>query len=286
VQGVAAVPPANAAAVTGDAKLRLVRTESRGAVYSVYLNTGRAPFTDEKVRQAFRAAVDVDGLVKGLYFGQYSRAWGILSPTTPLYEPAVENSWKQDEAAANQLLDGAGWTARDADGYRVKDGKRLAVHWPTTQQMESAQQRGALAQGIQAAAKKVGIEVVRDRIQTAQLFEQVAKGDYDLFDMSWARADPDILRGFLGSTSTFPIGQNVARISDPQVDSWVNGASATLDEAARRQAYGQAQKWAVDHAVALPVFVPAYLLGVSAKVHGLAADPAAFPLFYNAWLGA
>ncbi|MFG2041518.1 ABC transporter substrate-binding protein [Dactylosporangium sp. NPDC048998] len=286
VQGIGAVPVPNVATVQANPGLQLLRTDAQGAVYTLYPNTSRAPFDDEKVRQAFQRALDLDTLVKSVYFGQYKRAWSVLSPNTKYYEPATEGRTVYDQAAANRLLDGAGWTARDADGYRVKDGKRLRVVWPYTQQQAAVQQRGTFAQAVQAAEKNVGIEVVRTSVQTAELFGLVAKADYDVFDESWSRADPDLLRIFFHSTSKPLTGQNIAWVNDPQVDDWVSGATTTLDETRRKDAYGHTQLWVQEHAAAFPVYVPAYLLAASKKVHGLRSDPASFPLFYDAWLAA
>ncbi|MGI5175647.1 ABC transporter substrate-binding protein [Dactylosporangium sp. CA-152071] len=284
VQGISAVPVPNVAAVQADTALQLVRTDAQGAVYTLYPNTSRAPFDDEKVRKAFQQALDVDTLVKSVYFGQYKRAWGVLSPNTKYYEPSLEQKTKYDEAAANKLLDEAGWTTRDADGYRTKNGKRLAVVWPYTQQQAAVQQRGTFAQAVQAAQKKIGIEVVRTSVQTAELFGLVAKAQYDIFDESWTRADPDLLRIFFASTSKPLTGQNISWVNDATVDGWVNGASATADDAKRKDAYSRTQLWVQEHAAAFPVYVPAYLLAASTKVHGLRSDPASFPLLYDVWL--
>ncbi|WP_410585908.1 ABC transporter substrate-binding protein [Amycolatopsis sp. lyj-23] len=284
IDAVTAVPPANVKTVEADPALQLVRNPSQGATESLYLNTARAPFDDVKVRTALQQAIDVDAAVRGVYFGQYERSWSILSPSTPGYDPATEHSWGHDPAAANRLLDEAGWTARDAEGYRTKNGQRLSVRWPYTQAQALAQQRGTLAQAIQADARKVGLEIQRPSVQTGQLFALVEKGDYELADTSWTRADPDILRGFLTSDN-FPIhGENYSRVTDQQVDSWLNGAAATLDDGTRRTAYAQAQQWALKQAVVVPLFVPSSLVGAKKKVQGLTADPAGFPQFRDAWL--
>jgi peptide/nickel transport system substrate-binding protein len=284
VQAIGAVPTPSVASVEANSQLRFSSTPSEGAVYAVYLNTERGPFTDERVRTAFQRAIDVGTLVRTVHFGVYERAWSILSPATPGYDPSLAGSWPYDPALANRLLDQAGWSARDADGYRVRDGQRLSVRWPTTPQQDEADQRGVLGQGVQAAERAVGIEVVRDNVPNGTLYGLITDSKYDLFDMSWSRADPDILRGFLDSASMPMTGQNIARVHDATVDAWVEGATATLDEKTRTDAYHRAQRWAVEHATVVPLYVPAYLLAADRSVHGLTADPAGFPLFYDAWV--
>ena len=63
------------------------------------------------------------------------------------------------------------------------------------------------------------------------------------------------------------------------------GATTTLDQNVRADDYAKAQRWAVEQAVVVPLYVPAYLLAVAKKVRGLAADPAGFPVFYDVSVG-
>ncbi|MEW2618899.1 ABC transporter substrate-binding protein [Streptomyces sp. NPDC048106] len=284
VDGISPVPTPDVPAVTADSSLTLVRTEAQGASYGLYLNTARAPFDDRRVRQAFQRSLDVDTLVRSVYGGTFTRAWSILTPTSRNYDAKTRGSWSYDLAAADRLLDQAGWTGRDSAGYRTKDGRRLRVVWPATQAQLDAQQRGVLGQGIQAAAKKAGIEVVRPVLQNGPLYEAAAKGTYDILDQSWGRADPDILRTFLDSKSLPMTGQNMSRVQDPRVDRWVDGAVTTADERERDKDYAQAQRWVIQQATVVPVFVPAYLVATRKNVRGLTADPAGFPRFEHAWI--
>ncbi|KEP72521.1 peptide ABC transporter substrate-binding protein, partial [Microbacterium sp. SUBG005] len=72
-----------------------------GLPYSLFLNEKYGVFADQKVRQAFTRAIDVDTAVQEIFFGQYPRAWSILGATTPGYDASLENSWPFDQAAAN-----------------------------------------------------------------------------------------------------------------------------------------------------------------------------------------
>src|SRR5690606_39966081 len=82
-----------------------------------------------------------------------TRAWSIVGKASPFYDSSLEKSYGGNVAKANELLDAAGWTERDAEGYRVKDGKRLTVR-----EVASApfvrDRRDILAQAIQAQVKQ------------------------------------------------------------------------------------------------------------------------------------
>jgi peptide/nickel transport system substrate-binding protein len=108
VDMIGALPPVDVAAVKANPALQFIRQDAAGGNYLLFLNVTRPALSDVRVRQAILAAVDLDALIKSVYFGQYNRPWGPISPVTPFYEPAVEHSWGFDQAKANSLLDAAG----------------------------------------------------------------------------------------------------------------------------------------------------------------------------------
>ncbi|MET8542003.1 ABC transporter substrate-binding protein [Kitasatospora sp. NPDC004799] len=280
----AAALPVSAVRTVRAAGVEVTRTQNPGVVYSLFLNSTRGALRDERVRRAVQRAVDVDALVKSIYFGEYERAWSPLSPTTPAsYEAGLKDALPHDAAAAGRLLDEAGWSARDGDGYRVKDGKRLTLHWPYIASLVR-DQRDTLAAGIQADLKKAGVELVRDSIDNGTYFKVYASGDYDLWDNSWVRADPAILAGFYLSANTPAAGgQNVSLSSDPELDGWLTAGAATTDPAARKANYTKAERWAVEHGTVLPLYVTANLIGRSEGVRGLVFDANAWPQFAGVW---
>ncbi|MBG9885584.1 peptide ABC transporter substrate-binding protein, partial [Bacillus toyonensis] len=130
--------------------------EEPGLPYSLLLNEKHGVFADQRVREAFSRAVDVEAAVEKIFFGQFPRAWSILGPTTPGYDASLEGTWSFDRKRADALLDEAGWTQRDADGIRTKDGKRLSARWIAWTPVPD--DRAALANAIQSDLKAVGFE--------------------------------------------------------------------------------------------------------------------------------
>ncbi|GAA0988906.1 ABC transporter substrate-binding protein [Acrocarpospora macrocephala] len=282
----AAIPPANAGTIDGNAALTLLNADYPGGNYSIYLNASKAPLNDEKVRKALQRGLDIDTNVKALYFGHFKRAWSPLAPTTPGYNTALENSWPYDPALANQLLDEAGWTARDADGYRVKDGKRLVVDWPLLPAQYVRDQRDILGQAFQADLKKIGVEVKRPQADIGTYLERVYGGKADMADYSWSRFEPDVLwLLFNGASRPQEGGQNATFLNDPDLTKWTDQGRATLDEAVRADVYGRTQQRAVDLALVIPVYTQSQVLGLGKQVRGLTLDANAWPLFYDVWLG-
>lgn len=282
----AAVPPANVKTVEGNADLTVLAADYPGGNYSIYLNTSKEPLNDEKVRKAIQRGIDIDTNINALYFGQFKRAWSPLAPTTPGYNAALENSWKFDQAESNRLLDEAGWTTRDAEGYRTKNGKRLVVDWPLLPAQYVRDSRDVLGQAFQADLKKIGVEIVRPQADIGTYLERVYGGKADMADYSWSRAEPDVLWLLLnGASKPQEGGQNATFLDDPDLTKWTNEGRATLDEAVRKDVYGKVQQRAIDLAVTIPIYTQSQVLGVGKSVKGLTLDANAWPLFYDVWLG-
>ena len=286
VQGASAIPPADVKTLKADSALNVSVNNAPGAVYSLVLNASKAPFDDPLVRQAVQRGIDVGTDVKSVYFGVYQRAWSPVSPTTPDYAAALENSWPYDPAAANKALDQAGWTARDADGYRTKNGKRLTIEWPLMPQQYIREQRDILGQAVQADLKKIGVAVDRPRLDIGTYITKVYGGQEDIADYSWARFEPDVLRLYFNSASA-PAkgGQNATFYKDAQLDSWTETGEATLDPTVRSQVYAQTQQRAISLSLIVPLYVETSVVGASSKVHGLTFDPNTWVEFHDAWLG-
>jgi peptide/nickel transport system substrate-binding protein len=282
------IPPVDVKTVAANSALTLVHNNDPGGTYNIYLNASKAPLNDINVRKAVQDGIDLDVDVKTVYFGQYQRAWSPLSPTTPDYDAALaNNTFPYDPAQANQLLDQAGWTGRDADGYRTKNGQRLVVQWPLLPAAYLRDQRDILGQAIQADLKKIGVQVDRPQPDIGTYITEVYGGQEDFVDDSWARFEPDVLwLLFNGASAPAKGGQNATFTADPQVDQWTDQARTTLDAATRQDLYAKVQEREVkDLALVVPVYIPQTITGVSAKVHGLTYDPNTWTLFYDAWVG-
>ncbi|MER8039950.1 ABC transporter substrate-binding protein [Streptomyces hydrogenans] len=283
VDAAGAVPPQQAGAVKRDPKLTLTSRSVPGAVDAFYLNTKGALFSDVRVRRAFQLSVDLDALVGSVFQGTGTRAWSLLSPTTPdSYDKSLEKSWPHDPAKAAALLDEAGWKGRDADGYRTKDGKVLTVSAPVYGQAS------LFSQAVQGELKKAGIKLdLAASTDAAEVSGRLDSGRYDVVELSWARADGDILSHFLLSTETSAGGgHNFARVADPKVDRLLKDAQAETDRAKRAALYAQVQRWALDQAVVVPAYVEQTTVAANRKVHGLRQSVAAWPEFYGAWVEA
>lgn len=271
------IPP-NLAKDLGDG-VTVDSIEYPGLPYSLYLNEKYGVFADEKVRQAFARGIDIDAAVEEIYFGQFPRAWSILGSTTPGYDAALEGSRPFDPEAANALLDEAGWTERDADGIRMKDGKRLSVRWIAWTPVPD--DRAALGNAIQSDLKGIGFEVVREVLEPGAYNAQYEPKTFDLTDWGFSGVDPDLLRAHLHTDGL----QNASQVSDPEMDALLEKAFASSDQGERDALYTQVQQWNAEYTAIVPLYSPSAITAVGERVDGLQYDLYGRPLFYDVTVG-
>ncbi|MFS8048108.1 ABC transporter substrate-binding protein [Rhizobium sp. BR 314] len=280
LQAIDAVPPANYRSVQGNGKLQVVTRENPGINSAYFLNTSKGPFQDLRVRQAFQAAVNGPAAVKAAYFGTLKPADNILGPSTLYYDRDIPSKWGFDLGKANHLLDEAGWSQRDDDGIRRKDGARLSLHYVYDTGSTSASEV-TLAQAVQYQVKQAGFDLQLDPVDAGGWTAHLNTNDYDLVSFFYVRAEPDILRTVFHSAYIPPGGQNASRTKS--LDEKLNKAVGATD-AERKQLYADVQKEIIEQAYAVPLFVVAYQLGAAKALHGISWATNAKPNFYDAWL--
>ncbi|WP_051024792.1 ABC transporter substrate-binding protein [Nocardia aobensis] len=284
VDVIAGTPPADYQALQQDPAYRIVRGDAPGAPYTFFFNQSKEPFSDIRARQAVSAAIDIDGIVDSIYLGVYPRAYGPLSASTPGYDASVEKRPGYDVAKANRLLDELGYTGRDAQGYRTKDGHRFGLVLPYASNLVR-ESRDLVTQAVQQDLKKVGIELRLTPVDYGTYTTIIAANGYDLVGASWGRSDADVLATLYQSDrSVAKGGANNGKVADPQLDALLQQGRATADPAQRAAAYKQAQQLILDKAYALPIYVFTGVYTAAARVHGFGLDANGWSNFYDTWV--
>ena len=281
-----AQPDSIAAAVGTDAITELDAPRP-GAVNRIELNSGKAPFDDVRVREAFIRAADVNAGIESLFFGTAERSYSLLSSVETLGVSAPEY-FDVDLDQANALLDDAGWTEHDSEGYRVKDGVRLSLEFPvSTNQSIPAEQ--SLFEQIQATVKEAGFEVNLAPMDLSSWYGALAVNEYNLVSAPYTKVGPDVLRILFHSDSIIPAPSgyfaNLSQLSDPAIDALLTEASQVSDPAERAALYEQVQQAVLGGFYVLPLYDQQNHFLVSGAVNGLRALPTvSTPTFYDAWL--
>ena len=152
----------------------------------VTMNGAKGPLADVELRRAVGHAVNrslisesantpvgVDATTQGSY---------IFMPGQKGYQDNVGDAIGYDVAAAEKLLDDAGYGAGD-DGMREKNGKALQLSITVPADTPTNKQR---AVQVQADLKEVGIAVELNEVPTAKYFsDYIIPGDFEMTSFSW-----------------------------------------------------------------------------------------------------
>ncbi|GGC75498.1 ABC transporter substrate-binding protein [Chelatococcus reniformis] len=238
--------------------------------FTLNINYTIPPATDVRVRQALRDGADIGALVKSVYLGTVRPAWSNIGPENPFYDKTLEGTWGNDPAKANKLLDEAGWTGRDAEGFRTKDGQRLTIEvgYPQPYVRDN---RDVLIQGVQAQLrKKLGFDL-KLRITTGgEWAQQLAKGTWTIYPNTYLPADAarelDANIGRNGFISA------VADKADQPLFDLIEKAQRATDIEAKREFTAAAQKRAVEQAFIVPLFAANYQLAAKDTIRGLSFE--------------
>ncbi|QHC69406.1 ABC transporter substrate-binding protein [Rathayibacter sp. VKM Ac-2801] len=279
-------------AATGASDLVELDAPRPGSVNRLELNSGQAPFDDESVREAFVRGVGVNDAIDSLFFGTAERSYSPLSSreATAYSDPSLfEDAGSDSEtAAAEELLEKAGWVDSDGDGVREKDGTPLVLRFPvSTNQSIPAEQ--SLFEQIQASAKTLGFDVRISLLDLSSWYTALASNEYELVSAPYTKVGPDVLRILYSSSGITPAPSgyfaNHAQIADPALDSLLEQASATTDEDARADLYEQAQRIVLEGYWILPLYDQQNHYLHRSAVQGLVAlDTVSTPWFADAWV--
>ncbi|WP_201833749.1 ABC transporter substrate-binding protein [Microvirga zambiensis] len=279
------VPAISVEDIKSKPHLKLLQTQQPGIPWSFWLNQSKSPLDDVRVREALRVGADYAGLIDAVFLGTATPAYAALTPAVALgHDPSLEKSWTFDEKKAKALLDEAGWSKTDSQGFRVKDGKRLTLRGISATPW-SNQQRDLYAQGLKAAFAAIGVDYVRDVIDFGSADARFKANDYDIVDTSQAAGEPNLLYGAFYSTETWDKNTNWGFVKDKDLDGALADGLATTDREKRIAAYTAAQKIIAEKVYLIPIANPTVLLAVNKKVQGVTFGTSGqIGSYYDVWL--
>lgn len=237
----------------------------------------QAPFLDDvDVRTALLHAIDREQIIETQYTDSWTPATSVLSPGTFGY---VDESAKfaYDPDAANSLLDGAGWTERDADGYRTKGGERLTVKTYIDVYDNTAK---SLFQQIQNQFEDVGIELSLNELDYSTYWATAfADPEVGALRVGWPHPDPSKgLSEYYGKDGSDLLG---LAGSDTTLQSLLDAQNAATDDDTRAAILGQIQDHLIDQAYVIPILDDSQVFVTQQRVQGFSLTDGALPEFYN-----
>ncbi|MCG5219508.1 ABC transporter substrate-binding protein [Streptosporangium soli] len=210
------LPPATAATLKSDAKIKLQQIPSLGWAHLQY-NTKRKPLDDVRVRQALAHAVDNEAIRKIALQGFAKSSNGsVLTPSQPGYADSTSKEYGFDPAKAKALLAEAGVTSPTFSMVYDQADPNIAKWAPM----------------VRDSAKQAGITIKLQGLERNTYLAKTLKRDFDIYAGSWAVMDnPPANLGLAFKSGGFI---NYAQVEDPQLDKLIDkGQRALTPEAAK-----------------------------------------------------
>ena len=222
---------------------------------------------DVRVRHAIGYATNRDAIISYLRRGLGRPAAGLVPDLAWAFEPDVFR-FAYDPERARRLLDEAGLRDPDGDGPRP----RLKLSLKISTNEETRLQ----ATAIQHDLAGVGIDLDVSSYEFATFFNDVVKGNFQLFALQWvggAMIDPDMLRRVFHSKETPPEGFNRGHYQNAMVDRLLDLATTAIDEDTRKRFYGDAQKLIAADAPYIPIWNKTNVIVAQKGLMGLHLNP-------------
>ena len=101
--------------------------------------------------------------------------------------------------------------------------------------------------------------------------------------MGYTYTEPDIAFIWFHS-SNIGAGLNFSHFSDPTLDGLITQARTTMDRDARAKVYEDLQKYIVDQALWVPLWIDTANLAFNKRIHGTQLHGDAYVVYYDAWV--
>ena len=275
-------PDQEVASLKGDSKYRIDTIEQLGAPQILPIHASRPPTDDLAVRQALITALDRTAMTNAVFAGVRPPAYGPLTPNTWSYWKGCEQMYTFSREKANELLDSAGWKMNPSTKIREKDGQPLAVRYVTTDEVANKRP----AEFAQAAWKQIGLDVNLEAMAYDATAPIMARGEHNIARIGYSATDPEFLYTLFHSDSIAGTNFNRTMTKYPEMDKMIDDMNSEPDRAKRQALSEGIQKFVMDQALIIPLYLVVFVYTTVDKVQDVKFDLGASPYYYNIWLKA
>lgn len=241
--------------------------------------------SDIKVRQAIAHCIDRDALISAVYTYvpediKSSLRMDTFLPKSHWAYSGPYQDYEYSVEKAGALLDEAGWTDSNEDGFRDKDGEVAQLTLTTT----NSQFRQTWAAVVEAQLRDCGIAIIRQHTPGSWWFGDttgLARRDFELGAFAWVgQADPGGRTLYACDQIPTPAnnweGQNGMGWCNETASDAIVLANNTLNRDERIAAYNVVQTEFAKDMVSLPLFQRAEAEAWSLNLEGLRTTPTGY----------
>jgi peptide/nickel transport system substrate-binding protein len=248
------VPPQDTDRLKNSADLKVLETPELRTVFLGFDQsrdqllhstvTGKNPFKDQRVRQAFNEAVDIKAIQRVVMRGESHPTGLLYGPGVNGYTEASDVRWPYDVADAKKLLAAAGYP----DGFGVQ------LDCPNDRYVNDE----AICQAVTAMLARIGIKVTLNAQTRLKFFADISNPGYNtsFFMLGWTPNTYDAhnsLFNLAGTRNGVRGIFNDGGYSNPKVDDLINQMAVELDPKKRDAEIIEASKIIHDDAGFLPL---------------------------------
>jgi peptide/nickel transport system substrate-binding protein len=232
-------------------------------------NLSHPVVADPAVRQAIRLAIDRETILRKIGRGLGIVQDNIVSPINPAFDPRVPTA-PFDIAAANRILDGAGWR-RGPDGVRERNGRRLELFFAASAGTPDLDERNEL---IRQWLRRIGVALDIRRYAAPIYFALASQGGIlagGKFDLTTfvSSGDPiGDLSGQYACSAAAPNGQNVTHYCNRRVDAAMDAFSRLYSFRARQPYADFVQSQLQRDVPSIVLSIPYDLFAYNSKLRG------------------
>ena len=257
-------------ALKASGELNVISAENTGQNVFWEFAVHRAPFSDERVRQAVAHATDVQTALT-LIYGDLS-----IPEQCPISRGVFGND--QDFCAAHRA---------QYDPEKAKALLKEAGGWGPDNPLEinmlvwTGGKRDRLAEVFQAQLAEVGIKANIQIMDIGTMNARVRQenetptgiGSMDM--MTWSWYDPDILYALWHSPGAY------RGYTSPELDAMLEKTRVLTDPAERKAAVQAVMAYLLDHSIHVPLYTPGWewVFAVRPEVKGFQVAPFVYPVF-------
>lgn len=223
-------------------------------ISGLFLNEDAAPLDDVNVRYAIAHALNVDKVINTVLHGDYERLQTAHDGFGDYSNTSIR-ARKFDLKKAAEYLDNAGWSERNSDGIRVKDGKPLKIRI-TYFRSEHNDRLVILAQ----EARKAGIDFQLQLLDMSAAFKQIMENKHQAAWMGWAGGglSPRYWEFYHSDNAHKPQTNNITNTDDKVLDAKIMAYRSATDKATRVRLAHELEQMIHDQGSFIPTFKVPY----------------------------
>jgi len=219
----------------------------------LWLNTDDPVLADRNVRLGLAHAMNIDLLLSTVLRGDYERLKthhdGYWDYSNPNIQPREFDLQKADE-----YLDAAGFPNRGPDGIRMRDGQRLSLRV-----VYSTQEHTPRLVLLREEAKKAGIELNLQLLDSSAAFKQILEKQHQVAWMAWGIGlTPRFWQHYHSENAHKPQTNNITNTDNPEMDALIMEYRAATDKETRIRLAHQLEQIVHESGVFIPTYKVPY----------------------------